>query len=52
MDLLTWVQILDVAVCIAYRTNTAEKGMHLIILLPAMDKIVTQTGLLNLDMAT
>ena len=33
-------------------TNTLGKGMDAIILPPAMEKIVVQTGLFNLDVAT
>ena len=38
MDTATRVQILDEADCISPSTNTLEKGMNPIILLPAMGK--------------
>ena len=36
MDLATWVQILDKAVCILQWADNIEKGMNLPILSPAM----------------
>ena len=36
------------AVCISHGTNTLKKSMNLTILLPAMGKIVGQTGLFSL----
>ena len=52
MDLATYVQILDEAVWISHSSNTFGKVMHPLILFPAMGKIVGQTELFNLGMAT
>ena len=52
MHMVTRSQILDEAVCISHDANTLGKGMHLTILLPGMGKIVRQTGLFSLGMAT
>ena len=38
MDTVTWVQNLDVAVCISYCANTLGKGMNPITLSPVMGK--------------
>ena len=52
MDTATRVQILDETDCISHSTNTLGKGMNPIILPPAMDKIVWQTGFFILGKAT
>ena len=52
MDIATRVQILDKAVYISHSANTLGNGTNPIILPPVMSKIVQQTGLLSLDMAT
>ena len=52
MDSPTQVQTLSQAISISHSTNTVEKGMNSNILPPAMGKIVEQTGLFNLGMAT
>ena len=52
MDTATRVQTLDKAVCISHGTYILEKGINPTILLPALCKIVGQTGLFNLVMAT
>ena len=46
--IMTWVQILDEAVCISHSTYTHGKGMNPIIISPAMGKIIRQTGISNL----
>ena len=43
---------LNKAVCISHTANTLGKNMNPTILLPAMGKIVGQTELFNLGMAT
>ena len=45
--MVTCVQIVDEAVCISYSGKTLGKGMK-----PNVEKIVKQTGLFNLCMAT
>ena len=52
MDKATRVQILDEIDCISHCTNTLGKGMNVIILPPAMDKIVGQTRFFSLGKAT
>ena len=47
MDTATRAQILDEAVWISNSINTLEKGIN-----PTMSKIVGQTGLFSLSMAT
>ena len=42
MDTVARVQILDEAVCISFCVNTLGRGMNLIIILPALTKIVVQ----------
>ena len=43
---------LDETDCISHCTNTLGKGRNLIILPPAMGRIVGQTGFFSLDEAT
>ena len=52
MDTTTRVQILNESVCISHSSNTLGKVMKPAILPPAMGKMVTQTGLFSLGMAT
>ena len=52
MDPVKQVQILDEAISISLHTNALGKGMNPNILPPAKSKIVMQTGLFNLGMAT
>ena len=52
MDTATRVQILDETDCISHSTDTLEKGMNLIILPPAMGKIVGQTRFFSLGETT
>ena len=52
MDTTTRVQILDETDYISHSTNTHGKGMNLIILPPAMGKIVGQTEFFSLGEAT
>ncbi len=52
MDTVTRVQILVETVRISHNTNTFAKGMNLIILPPAMRKIVGETGFFSLGVAT
>ena len=52
IDTVTRVQALDEPVWILYSANTFGKGMNLTIFPPAMGKIVGQTRIFNLDMAT
>ena len=52
MNKANQVQILDKAVCISHNVNILGKGMNLIIPPPAIGKIVGQTGIFNLGMAT
>ena len=47
MDTAVRVQILDEALCVSHSTDTFRKGIHPIILPPAMVKTVGQTGTLN-----
>ena len=49
---MTRVQNLDETVCILLSTDTLGKGMNPTILPPARGKIVGDTGIFNLDMAT
>ena len=48
MDTVTRIQILDVAYCISYSTNTLGKGMNPIIFPPAMSKKWDRLGSLAL----
>ena len=52
MDTATWVQNLDETVCISHHANTLGKGMNPTILSLNMGKIVGQTELFNLGVAT
>ena len=44
MDTMTWVLILDKAVCISFGTNTLEKCMNPTIFLPSMGKYQSILG--------
>ena len=52
MDMAIQVQMLEEVVCVSRSDNTHRKGMNPIILPPAMDEIVEQTGLFKLGMVT
>ena len=52
MDIVTQVHILNKAVCISHSTSTLGKDMNSIILSPAMDKKVGQSGLFNFGIVT
>ena len=52
MDIAIRVQILGDVVCILNHANTLEKGMNPTNLPPAMGKIVEQTRLFSLSIAT
>ena len=52
MDTVTWVQILDKAIWISHGAKTFGKDMNSIILPTALIKIVGQTELFNLSIAT
>ena len=52
MDTVTQVQTLNEAFCISYSVNTFGKVINPTILPPAMHKIVGQTELFKLGMAT
>ena len=52
MKLLTWVQILDKAMCCSLCIYTLEKGKDPFVLLPARKKNVGQTGFISLGKAT
>ena len=52
MNTATGVQILDAAVYILHSANTLWKGMNQTTLLPAINRIVSQTRIFNLSMAT
>ena len=52
MKTVIWVQILDEEVYISHSANAFGKGTNPTILPPAMSKIVGQTRLFSLGMAT
>ena len=52
MDMVTQVQILDIAVFISHSANSLGKGMNPTILPPTQEKIVKFTGLLSFSMTT